>query len=292
MSFSSEQKEEIMTEPIKQLCCRRAFLEGVLASRAYVSEGNVVLPLDGEDTIAFIGELIEDVYSRTAELLSPSKGGRRKLMVFRSRSAEGYLTGLSSGISFSEKCRSCLSEFLRGVFLASGRVSDPAKQYSLEFSLGDRAEHFLSFLEGIGLVPRLAKRAGERVIYFRNSSYIEDFFALANMTSAAFDIMNAKIQSEFRNNANRIANCETNNIDRAVSASIKQISLIEELSARGLISLLPDELERTARLRMEYRDMSLSQLSGIITPPISKSGLSHRLKKITEMAEAILKDKT
>ena len=128
-------------------------------------------------------------------------------------------------------------------------------------------------------------------MYFRNSTTLEDFFALANMNQTAFDIMNAKIKGELRNTANRIANCETNNIGRAVSASISQITLIEELVERGLISLLPDELERTARFRMENRDMSLSQLAGAITPPISKSGLSHRLKKITEMAENILKGK-
>ena len=120
---------------------------------------------------------------------------------------------------------------------------------------------------------------------------IEDFFAMANMNSAAFEIMNMKIQGELRNTANRIANCETNNIDRAVSASMQQISLIKELVRRGLLSLLPDELQYTARFRIEHQDMSLSQMAGAITPPISKSGLAHRLKKITEMAEAILENK-
>jgi DNA-binding protein WhiA len=117
---------------------------------------------------------------------------------------------------------------------------------------------------------------------------IEDFFAMANMNNTAFEIMNMKIQGELRNNANRIVNCETNNIDRAVSASMEQITLINELIKRDLISLLPDELASTARFRIDHQDMSLSQLAGAITPPISKSGLAHRLKKITEMAKAIL----
>ena len=101
--------------------------------------------------------------------------------------------------------------------------------------------------------------------------------------------MDAKIQGELRNNANRVANCEMNNIDRAVSSSMHQIELISELFRRGLSSQLPDELEKTARLRMEHSDLSLSQLASIITPHISKPGLSHRLKKITELAEEILK---
>ena len=111
------------------------------------------------------------------------------------------------------------------------------------------------------------------------------------MNQTAFDIMNAKIKGELRNTANRIANCELNNIGRATAASYSQIELIEQLIDRGLISLLPDELEKTAMFRMENRDMSLSQMAGAITPPISKSGLSHRLKKITEMAENILSGK-
>ena len=143
----------------------------------------------------------------------------------------------------------------------------------------------------MGFTPRISAKKSETLVYFRNSAALEDFFALANMNQTAFDIMNAKINGELRNTANRIANCETNNIDRAVSASMTQIALIEELVERGLISLLPDELERTARFRMENSDMSLSQMAGAITPPISKSGLSHRLKKITEMAENILNGK-
>ena len=147
----------------------------------------------------------------------------------------------------------------------------------------------MTYLASLGFTPRIAAKKNETLVYFRNSTALEEFFTLANMNNTAFHIMNAKIEGELRNVANRIANCETNNIDRAVSASMSQITLIEELVKRGLISQLPDELEKTARFRMENRDMSLSQLAGAITPPVSKSGLSHRLKKITEMAEKLLK---
>jgi DNA-binding protein WhiA len=219
-------------------------------------------------------------------------GGRRKILSFNIKSIARYLSDIEQvGISYPEKCSLCQSYFLKGLFLAAGRVSDPVKQYSLEFSVGSRTAVLVDFFKSLGLAPKISEKKNETLVYFRNSSQLEDFFALANMNQTAFEVMNAKIKGELRNTANRIANCETNNIDRAVSASMSQIALIEELINKGLISLLPDELERTARFRMENKDMSLSQLAGAITPPISKSGLSHRLKKITEMAENILKGK-
>ena len=292
MSFSQEQKAVIISQPIKTSCCKHAFLQGVLVARGFAIDNSVSVSVDSSETADFIKGLICDVYSKEAEYVTSSAGGRRKLLSFSAKSVTRYLSELNEGgISYSEKCPLCLSHFLRGLFLASGRVSDPVKQYSLEFSVGSRAKALFDFFTSIDLTPRISAKKNETLVYFRNSTALEDFFALANMNQTAFDVMNAKIEGELRNTANRIANCETNNIDRAVSASMSQIALIEELVKRGLISLLPDELERTARFRMENKDMSLSQLAGAITPPISKSGLSHRLKKITEMAENILNGK-
>lgn len=292
MSFSQDQKAEIISQSVKATCCKRALVQGVLAARGYVDNEIISISVDTVETSEFIKEMILDVYSKSAEEVTSNVGGRRKILSFSAKSAIKYINDFAEdGLSYMEKCPMCQSYFIRGIFLASGRVSDPMKQYSLEFSVGERTNLLFDFLSSLGLTPRISVKKNETLIYFRNSSMLEDFFALANMNQTAFDIMNAKINGELRNAANRIANCETNNIDRAVSASITQISLIEELVERGLIYLLPDELQQTAMFRMENRDMSLSQMAGAITPPISKSGLSHRLKKITEMAEKILKGK-
>ncbi len=292
MSFSQDQKIDIISQPVRSSCCKRAILHGVLTVRGKIENDNILISVDSADTAEFLKNIILDVYSKDAEEVISTTGGRRKIISFNAKSAARYINELSeNGIVFSEKCPLCQSYFLKGLFIAAGRVSDPVKQYSLEFSVGDRADALIDFFSSIGFSPKLSIKKNETIVYFRNSAAIEDFFALSNMNQAAFDIMNAKIKGELRNTANRIANCETNNIDRAVSASISQITLIEELIERGLISLLPEELERTARFRMEHRDMSLSRLAGEITPPISKSGLSHRLKKITEMAENILNGK-
>ena len=112
---------------------------------------------------------------------------------------------------------------------------------------------------------------------------------MAGMNHTIFELMNAKINSEIRNNANRVANCETNNIGKAVDASTKQSEAIGELISANMLSSLPEELEKTARLRHQFPDLSLSQLAALHSPPISKPGLSHRLKKIMEFAQQMLK---
>ena len=144
----------------------------------------------------------------------------------------------------------------------------------------------------LGIEMRKSTRLGEDVLYLKNSSAIEDFFAIAMMNATAFRMMNAKIESDIRNTANRVANCETNNIEKAVAASARQIAAIEDLASRGLLSSLSEELEKTARLRLEHRDLSLSQLAALCVPPITKPGLSHRLNKIVAIAGRLLSEQT
>ena len=107
-------------------------------------------------------------------------------------------------------------------------------------------------------------------------------------SGAAFGIINQVIENEYRSAAERRANCETGNIARAVGASMRQIEVLEELEKRNKLALLPPELYETARMRLENRDMSLTQLASLMSPPISKSGLNHRLSKIMELAKQML----
>lgn len=289
MSFSSEQKKDIISQPIKNACCRRAFLQGVLASRADVRDAELFISVDSLDTAGFLKEMIRENYAKDATVSTSSRGGRCRIVIFSTKSALSYLDAFYANEQFyTEKCPLCQAAFLRGVFLASGRISDPAKQYALEFSVKGATDRFCEFFTELGMSPRVSNKPNERVIYFKNSSEIEDFFALANMNQTTFAFMNAKIQAEIRNNANRIANCETNNIVKAVSSSMEQVKIIEELEARGLLSQLPEELEKTARLRMAHRDLSLAQLAALITPKVTKPGLSHRLKRIVEIAHSLL----
>ena len=290
MSFSQDQKKEILDQQIQTSCCKRAMLQGILSAKAVAEDKHISISVESIEVAEYIGGLVFDIYSKSAAVSTSSKGGRRRIVEFESPSAAKYIWSLTSGgATHSDKCPLCLSAYLRGLFLACGRVADPSKQFSLEFSVGGARDATISLFEDIGLTPRISEKPNETVIYFKRSSFIEDFFALAGMNNTAFSLMNAKINSEIRNNVNRITNCTTNNIDRAVAASMRQISVFEELEGRGLLSQLPDELADTARLRLEHRDMSLSQLAALTSPRVSKSGLSHRLARITQIAESILK---
>ena len=289
MSFSYEQKEYIMNSAYRSPCCRRALLFGALSAKGSISGNLVSVSVERADVGEFLSKLIGEFYGAKPEITYPEKGGRRVVLEFLSNSASKYLSNLDITSVFTRKCDSCLAAFLRGAFISSGRMTDPKTQYSLEFSLGTRCELFSEFLSDLGLTPRISDKPNERVLYFKNSSDIEDFCGLAGLNKALFTLMDAKVEGEFRKNAMRVANCETNNITRAVNAAKPQLAVIGALAEAGLLSSLPEELEQTARLRLEYPDYSLSQLAAVAVPAISKPGLSHRLKKLCEIGENILK---
>jgi DNA-binding protein WhiA len=289
MSFSSEQKQEIISHPYKSPCCRRALLSGYLFARGEILDGTRVrIKAEKEATIEFLSRLTKEFFGRELDAERSKAGGRYVYSDIDSASAAKYIRNLQENSLYITKCATCESSFLRGVFLGAGRITDPEKQYCLEFYLGDRTDIFASYLEKLRVTPSVSDKKTGRVLYYKNSSKIEDFAAFAAMNKTVFAIMNAKISGEIRNSVNRIANCETNNIGKAVKASGKHLEVITELANANLLSSLPEELERTARLRMEHPDYSLTQLSQIIVPPVSKSGLSHRLNKIVELSRSLL----
>ncbi len=290
MSFSKEQKQDVIQSLPKTSCCRRCMLYGMLTAKGELAGDAVRLRMDGEDSIALAVRLIHEFFGREAAVSTPRAGGRCRELTFVSTSATHLISDMlvDGALSVPQKCAGCRGAFLQGVFLVCGRVSDPSKQYCLEFSLGDRADLFWTAFGNMGLYLKISHKEHECLLYTKNSTTIEDFFALAGMNTTAFTVMNSKIKSELRNNANRVANCETNNIGKAVNASGRQMTAISRLDKCNLLSSLPDELADTARLRLQYPDLSLSQLAAVSVPPISKSGLSHRLARIMDFYEQML----
>lgn len=189
------------------------------------------------------------------------------------------------------RCAQCTQAALRGVFIACGSVTNPERGYHLELSFNNERQmsRALEMLCDAGLPPKVSQRKGALILYYKDSGTIEDFFACIGATKAVFILMNSKIMRELRNNANRITNCETNNIDKTITASQKHISAIKRLTESGALALLPPELRETAELRMKHQQMSLSELGAMMDPPISKSGVSHRLEKLMVAAEGINK---
>ncbi|MBQ4071678.1 MAG: DNA-binding protein WhiA [Clostridia bacterium] len=291
MSYSSDLKQTIMNEPYKASCCRKAFVQGILSSKASIVDSECRFNLEKDEHATFVLPLISEFYGKEATVSRPPRGGRCRQVSFSSKSAVRYLGSIGEGAAFfTPKCSTCAQAFYRGVFFASGRLSDPEKQYLLEFSPISYPDALISMLGEIDIPFRLVNRRSEWVITSSRSAVIEDFLALVGLTTAAFDVMNEMIRGEFLNNANRAANCVTRNIDKSVAASQRQLAALKALEAHGLLSSLPEELERTARLRLAHHDKSLYQLSMIAVPKISKSGLAHRLGKIMQIAETLLPD--
>ena len=295
MSVSYDQKIEIITYNYKSLCCRRALLSGVLFAKGMLIDGEIVISLEKTEYADFVSKLISEFYGKETKLYRLSTGGRNIKLAFSSPSAAKYISKIDSAKEIvlsdviTQKCMSCLSSFLRGVFLAAGRLADPQKQFSLEFSLGERSDAFAKILDDISIPPRISRKKSGTVVYYHKADEIEDFYGYAGLNKLVFDIIETKINSLARRESQRYLNCVTNNYDRMAVVSERQIGIISKLESLQLLSSLPEELEETARMKLRYPDLPLSALAAQMTPAISKSGLSHRLKKIEELGAKLLK---
>ncbi|MBR6676314.1 MAG: DNA-binding protein WhiA [Clostridia bacterium] len=187
------------------------------------------------------------------------------------------------------KCASCFPHFLKGLFISSGNVTNPEKAYHLELSFKTEVERdcAMGILEDNGLPMKRTKRKNRFLLYIKDSTQIEDFFAVIGANRLAFDLMNSKIIREMRGDANRQMNCDMANIKKTLKAAGRHVELIGEMMEKGTIIRLPNDLRETARLRYENTQASMTDLGLLHNPPISKSGVKHRLDKIVDFYEEI-----
>ena len=290
MSFSSDIKSEIINASFKNPCCRRAFIFGVYSAKGYNDGEYTLCRTENAEKATFLSEYIEEIYGHKPEPIKNKSGGRGVLLGISSPSLRKYIDGIDGDapITYIGKCPYCHNAFCKGVFFASGRITDPEKQFSLEISLGSRAPSFNEFFEEQGISLKTTKRKEETILYTKNSSQIEDFFTLADMQSAVFKLMNLKIRNSYLNYANRRRNFDTVNISKAVDTAKVQTDRIKKLEKKGLLNSLPPELESAARLRLANPTMSMAQLAQNAIPVISKSGLKHRMDRLMKLIDEIL----
>ena len=174
--------------------------------------------------------------------------------------------------------------FIAGAFLACGQLFDPTKSYRLEFSVPNgRWMHLLvENLSVLSLTPKVVTRRGEPVLYFKESEQIEELLTHMNAVQSSMELMGIKIYKDVRNKVNRVTNCETANIGKTVTAAMSQIEDIEYLISRGELEQLPIELQEVAVLRLQSPELSLRELGQQLSEPLSRSGVNHRLNKISE----------
>lgn len=293
MSFAETLRKELAAVPVKRPCCRKAMIAGFLPGGTDTGEA-IIWQLQSVSAADTLSELIRLQYGTEAERSRIGKCGRyyetvtvcspalRKL--FRKMRK---IRNIAEFVPFP--CDSCKSAFLRGMFLSVGTVNDPRTSAHLEFFYPDEpsASCATIFLSEIGYEPRRVKRQHGIGLYYKGSGTVEELVALMGSHQVIFRMMDGRIEREIRNNENRATNCDTRNISRIVAANAKQIAAIEKLTVSGRLDSLPPELRITAKLRIEYPESSLETLAKLHNPPVTKSGLNHRLQKLLEEANSI-----
>ncbi len=183
----------------------------------------------------------------------------------------------------------CQRAFLRGAFLCAGSISDPTKGYHLEFVCTDakKAEQLQKVLHAFSIEGRIVLRKKYYVVYLKEGESIVDLLNVCEAHVALMEFENLRILKEMRNSINRRVNCEAANITKTVNAAARQIEDIEYIRDHGGFRMLPDNLREMAEVRLEYPDASLKELGEYLDPPVGKSGVNHRLRKLGEFAEKL-----
>lgn len=187
----------------------------------------------------------------------------------------------------------CRRAYIRGAFLSVGSVNDPEKNYHLEFVLADRsiAEQLRDLVNSFSLDAKVVERKEHYIVYLKEGEQIVDLLNVMEAPLALMDLENVRIVKEMRNDINRKVNCETANLSKVVGAAVKQVEDIHYIEETIGLSRLPEQLEEMARLRLEYPDKSLKELGSFLMTPVGKSGVNHRLRKISMIAETLREGK-
>ena len=181
----------------------------------------------------------------------------------------------------------CRTAFLRGAFLAGGSVTDPEKGYHLELATShyNVSRETPALMQEAGFTIKSTTRNSNYILYFKQSDHIEDFLTAIGAPVAAMEVMNAKVEKNLRGSVNRRVNCDAANLDKVVAAAQEQIEAIRILQERGSLTGLPDKLREAASLRTDHPELTLAQLAELCDPPVTKSCLNHRLRKLVELSE-------
>lgn len=296
MSFSSDAKAELCREPLSRKCCAQAEAYGVLLFCNSFTAWEVRIVTESGSFAARLPALFQKAFRIGFDSVS---GGGESKHVFTVtdpwklsviRDAYGYdgTESLAHHINFAvleeEHCRTA---FFRGAFLAAGSVTDPQKRYHLELvtSHYNVSRELTALLLEAGFFPKEAIRKSNYLTYFKQSEYIEDFLTVIGAPLAAMELMNAKVEKNLRGSVNRRVNCDAANLDKAVDAALEQIEAIHRLEERGMLQDLPDKLKETVDLRVAHPELTLSQLAELCDPPVTKSCLNHRIRKLMELAK-------
>ena len=293
MSFSSDAKAELCRDRLPRRCCALAEACGVLLYCSSVGGDQIRIVTESPDFAARLPRLFRKAFrldfdgqqegSKYSFFLSDPAKIAQIFEAIGYSPAESITLHVNYGLLEKDCCRQA---FLRGAFLTGGSVTDPTKRYHLELATNHHkvSRETESLLIDLGFPPKSVLRNGSSILYYKQSETIEDFLAWLGAPLASMGLMEAKIEKDMKNKINRIVNCDNANTSKVVEAAQTQIAAIRSLRERGRYDGLPDKLKQTAELREQNPDANLAELAELFDPPITKSALNHRLRKLCELA--------
>ncbi len=179
--------------------------------------------------------------------------------------------------------------YIRGAFIGGGSISNPEKTYHLEFVTHSEeyAVQLCKLINSFGLSSKVIQRKNSFIIYIKEGEQIVDLLNIVGAHTSLLELENIRIMKEMRNNVNRLVNCETANLSKTVNAAVRQVESIKLIQSTIGLQRLPKNLREVAELRLSYPDESLKELGEMLNPPVGKSGINHRLRKIEKIAEEV-----
>ena len=299
MSFSSEAKAELCRARIDKKCCAVAESYGVLLYCNTFSQNEIRIITASEDFAARLPRLFRRAFSLSFDVAPPEGAAGKRSFVITDREKIARIfetfgaelgTTISHHVNFGvieEECDRVA--FVRGAFLAGGSVTDPGKRYHLELATPHHSvsrESYSVLLE-LGFSARETQRSGNYLLYFKQADAIADFFTAIGAPSTAMGVMTAKVDKEMRNTITRQINCDSANADKVVAAAQEQIDAIRRIAKAYGLDALSEPLKDAALLRITNPAASLADLAELSYPKVTKSCLSHRLKKLMSIASEI-----
>ena len=296
MSFSSNAKAELCRTPISRRCCALAEAYGVVLYCNTFRPDQLRIVTENPEFSARLPRLFKRAFGLEFDQLPVDTGGKRifqigdreKLSAIFDAFGISHEGGVALHVNYGmleDDC--CRVSFLRGAFLAGGSATDPAKRYHLELATSHRmvSRETDALLLDLGFRAKTVERNGSSILYFKQSEAIEDFLTFLGAPVCAMAVMEAKMEKELINGVNRRVNCETANLSKVVNAAGDQIDAIRLLANRGILETLPEKLQSTARMRLAHPEAPLSELAEMSDPPVSKSAINHRMRKLVELSK-------
>ena len=296
MSFSSEAKAELCRGRIQKKCCAAAESYGVLLYANTFSAWELRIITASPAFAERLPQLFKKAFGLGFDRCPEEKSGRKmsflitdpdKLRRIYDAYGAEYGATLSHHVNFGVLEEDCdRAAFIRGAFLAGGSATDPEKGFHLELATPHRSvsRETCSLLQDMGFEPKEAERGGNALLYFKKADVIADLLTTMGAGGAALGVMTAKVERDMRNTITRRVNCDTANADKVVAAAQEQIDAIRRIGRAYGLDALPEPLKDTALLRIANPEASLSDLARLSYPQVTKSCLSHRLKKIVSFA--------